>query len=40
MSHGEIFELSEKTFDAAGVPQNVRNNYYSELTKYLYELLE
>lgn len=34
----DILDLSEKMFDAAGVPQDARDTYYSELTKYLYSL--
>ncbi|MEY8268875.1 RHS repeat-associated core domain-containing protein [Lachnospiraceae bacterium 64-25] len=40
ISPREIFNLSEQMFDAAGVPQNVRNDYYTELTSYLYKLLD
>lgn len=36
----EIFNLSEQMFDAAEVPQDVRNSFYSELTSYLYNLLD
>ncbi len=39
LSLREIQNLSERMFDAADVPQNVRNEYYSEFTKYLYGLL-
>jgi hypothetical protein len=31
--------LAEEMFDAAGVPQEVRQTYYNEFYKYLYEVL-
>jgi len=38
VSPREIFDLSERMFDAAGVSQAARNDYYSEFTGYLYGL--
>ena len=32
----EIFKLSEDMFDAAGVPQYARDEYYKEFNKYIY----
>ncbi|MDR2118625.1 MAG: hypothetical protein LBP25_03725 [Tannerellaceae bacterium] len=36
VSHREAFQLSEKMFDAAGVPQDARNKYYEEFNRYIY----
>ena len=34
----DVHELSERTFDAAGVSSGVRNDYYSQFNSYLYGL--
>ena len=36
ISPGEILELSESMFDAAGVPSEARQAYYRALNQYLY----
>jgi hypothetical protein len=36
VSPGEMFDLSEGMFDAAGVPQAARSLYYSAFNKYIY----
>lgn len=36
VSPREAYHLSERMFDAAGVPQDARNKYYSEFNKYIY----
>ena len=36
ISPQEIFNLSERMFDAAGVPQSARDKYYQEFNKYIY----
>ena len=38
MGPREILELSERMNDAAGVPQEARDEYYSKLARYLYGL--
>ena len=38
VSSREIFDLSERMFDAAGVSQVTRDAYYSEFTRYVYGL--
>jgi hypothetical protein len=38
VSSREILDLSERMFDAAGVPQAARSAYYSEYNSYLYGL--
>ena len=38
ISPKEIQTLSERMFDAAGVPNYARRNYYSKFNKYIYGL--
>ena len=38
ISPHEIFKLSEDMFDAAGVPQYARDEYYKEFNKYIYTM--
>ena len=38
ISPQDIQSLSEKMFDAAGVPDYTRRNYYNEFNKYIYGL--
>ena len=38
VSPREMHDLSEKMFDAAGVPSSARENYYREFYKYIYGL--
>ncbi|WP_328471701.1 polymorphic toxin-type HINT domain-containing protein [Actinoplanes sp. NBC_00393] len=38
VSPREIYDLSERMFDAAGVSQEARQQYYSQFTRYLYGL--
>ena len=38
ISPREIFNLAERMFDAAKVPQIARDNYYSEFNRYIYGL--
>ncbi len=32
----QIFELSEIMFDAAGVPEQIRSDYYRQFNEYIY----
>lgn len=38
VSPQKVQSLSERMFDAAGVPDYARRNYYSEFNKYIYGL--
>jgi RHS repeat-associated protein len=38
VSPQEIFDLSERLFDSAEVPQYVRDNYYNAFNSYIYSL--
>ncbi len=38
ISPQEIFNLSERMFDAARVPQSARDNYYREFNIYIYNM--
>ena len=36
MSNREAFQLSERMFDAANVPQEKREEYYRRFNQYIY----
>lgn len=40
VSSREVYNLSERMFDAANVPLSARNNYYREFNRYIYGLID